>query len=254
MNKGLHTDVFKGNAKKIEMSRYIDLDIYHRVERTHPFYVEMVGEMCDQISNNVEAVAQPRILEIGAGTGLLTAEILKLGNMRIDAVELDEECCTILEKYVSDPRCKCICDNAVTFSDTEKYDVVVSSFAHDHIHYDQRYDFAKNIKKNLKPGGVYIMGGEVLPYYTNDIERAKALYDYHGFIVDKALRDRNFEVAQIEINALKSGLDMTGDFKRHEAMFEEEMGSSGLNMIVKKKIGPVDKNTVGGVFVYVYQK
>lgn len=254
MESKLKVDTFKGNAKKIEMSRYIDLDIYHRVEKTHPFYVEMVDEIFGYIGKLAKGKPEFRIMELGAGTGLLTAELLKINNVTIDAVELDHECCAILDEYVDSERCRCICDNAVTYSIQNGYDAVVSSFAHDHIHYDQRYEFALNIKKNLKPGGHYIMGGEILPYYQTDEERSKALYDYHCFIVEKALKDKNFEVAQIEINALKSGLEMTGDFKRHEAMFEEEMSSSGLKIALKKRIGPLDKHTVGGVFVYVYKK
>jgi hypothetical protein len=46
---------------------------------------------------------------------------------------------------------------------------------------------------------------------------------------------------------------MVGDFKRHEAMFEEELMSAGFKMLVKKKMGPVDRTDVGGVFVYVFE-
>lgn len=246
------SDRFKGNAKMIEMSRYIDLDIYHRVERTHPFYLEMVEEICGQLKTFLKGKREIKVVEIGAGTGLLTAELLKFPGVYTDAIEIDEECCKIHKKYVNDKRCNCICADAVTFCREGEYDVVISSFAHDHIHYDRRYDFVKNIRRNLKSGGIYIMGGEVLPHYVTEEERKRALYDYHCFIINKALKDRNFEVAQIEINALKSGLDMKGDFKRHEEMFEEEMASSGLRLTSKKKIGPQDAENVGGVFVYVY--
>ena len=97
------------------------------------------------------------------------------------------------------------------------------------------------------------MGGEVLPNFSTPEERGEALYTYHGFIVNKALRDRNFRVAQIEINALESGLDMVGDFKRHEAMFEAEMNGE-LTLKYKKKIGPDQTEGIGGVFVYVLAK
>jgi len=46
---------------------------------------------------------------------------------------------------------------------------------------------------------------------------------------------------------------MIGDFKRHEAMFEDEMLSAGFKMKLKKKIGPIDRNDVGGVFVYIFE-
>ena len=61
------------------------------------------------------------------------------------------------------------------------------------------------------------------------------------------------QLSELENNALKSGLDMVGDFKRHEAMFEEELESAGFKMLVKKKMGPLDRNDIGGVFVYVFE-
>jgi hypothetical protein len=68
-----------------------------------------------------------------------------------------------------------------------------------------------------------------------------------------ALRDDRVQLSELENNALKSGLDMVGDFKRHEIMFEEELRSAGFKMLVKKKMGPVDRTDIGGVFVYVFE-
>lgn len=251
--KTLVIDPFKGNADKIEMSRYIDLDLYHSVERTHPFYIEMVREIKKQLRSFAKKSERVNVLEFGAGTGILTAELMELENVHVDAVELDRECCKILSQHVRNNRCVPLCDNAVTYCRPGRYDAVISSFAHDHIHFKQSKRLAHNIRRNLRPGGIYIMGGEILPQYTTEFERTKALYRYHCFIIEKALRDRNFEVAQIEINALRSGIEKTGDFKRHEEMFEAEMASSGLRLLRKKKIGPVNDGSVGGVFVYVYQ-
>ena len=98
------------------------------------------------------------------------------------------------------------------------------------------------------------MGGELLPYFSNDVERKKSLFIYHNFIIDMALKENRVQLSELENNALKSGLDMIGDFKRHEAMFEHEMQSAGLRLIQKKKMGPLDRHDVGGVFVYVYER
>ena len=42
---------FKGNVDEFEMSRYIDLDLYHAVERSHPYYEEMITEILKEIRN-----------------------------------------------------------------------------------------------------------------------------------------------------------------------------------------------------------
>jgi 2-polyprenyl-3-methyl-5-hydroxy-6-metoxy-1,4-benzoquinol methylase len=239
--------------RQLEMSRYIDLDLYHEVEKTHPFYVEMIDEILGEIRKKYQkGKTRCKVLELGAGTGLMTEELAKLDFVDLDALELDSECCAILQQHTSQSGCNVIQGDAVTFSKPQHYDLIVSTFAHDHINYDQSTLFAKTIKQNLRKDGIYIMGGEIIPLFTNEESRAEALYKYHGFIINKALRDGHFEVAQIEINALKSGLHQVGDFKRHEEMFEQEMAAGSLNLISKKKIGPQELDNVGGVFVYIF--
>ncbi len=247
------TDLFKGNAKRIEMSRYIDLDIYHAVEKTHPFYMEMIGEIHNNIESLTSRCKEAALLELGAGTGLLTEELIRHKNLIIDALDVDHPICEILEKHVGSKIRKVLCEDAVTFCNKEPYDLVVSTFAHDHINFEQGPRFIANIRKNLKKGGHYIMGGEILPHFSDEKQRQEALYTYHGYIVNKALRERHFLLAQIEINALQSGLDLIGDFKRHEEMFEKEMLSANFKLKKKMKMGPLDLNNVGGVFVYVYE-
>ena len=132
-------------------------------------------------------------------------------------------------------------------------DLLVSTFAHDHIHYDKRFAFARNLFHNMKKGGRYVIGMEVLPYFSTEDDRKNALFKYHNYIIELALRENRVQLSELENNALKSGLDMIGDFKRHEAMFEEELKSAGFKMLVKKKMGPLDRTDVGGVFLYVFE-
>ncbi|MCW8914496.1 MAG: class I SAM-dependent methyltransferase [Magnetovibrio sp.] len=248
---------FGGNMQTFEMSRYIDLDLYHAVERTHPYYVEMIDEIQRLLGETSNGSDVLKAWEFGAGTGLATEEFIKHENLVIDALDLDSDCKAILESHIAPKaagRVNFILGDATTYKGEEPYDVVMSVFAHDHIPYEKGEDLAKNISDNLKPGGLYIIGGELLPFYTSEEERQEALHLYHGFIVSKALRDGYFELAQIEINALKSGLEKIGDFKRHEEQFEQEMLSQGFKMHTKTKLGPVDKNDVGGVFVYAFEK
>jgi SAM-dependent methyltransferase len=245
------TQDFGGNVQKIEMSRYIDLDIYHAVERSHPFYIEMTNRLLQVVDDTFPGKEPRRLLELGAGTGLATVEFAKLGYLSIDALEYDQECCQVLEGYAG-AKARVICGDAIVWRGDAPYDLVASVFAHDHIHYDRRFEFARNIRANLQPGGLYLMGGEILPTFDSDEEHREALYKYHGFIVETALRASHFEVAQIEINALKSGLYRIGDFKRHEAMFEEEMLSAGFAMTIKERIGPQHRDDVGGVYVYAF--
>ena len=60
---------------RLEMSRYIDLEVYHSVEKSHPFYQEMMDEILRVIKAERDKTGSVKILEIGAGTGLSTSEL-----------------------------------------------------------------------------------------------------------------------------------------------------------------------------------
>lgn len=234
-----------------EMSRYIDIEQYHAVEATHPHYVEMVQKILDILLKIKGAQSSFRILELGAGTGIATKKLCEITSIKLDAVEIDQTCFKKLEAHIGE-LANCFCEDATTFWNPVPYDAVVSVFSHDHIPPSLAGKFAMNIKRNLKKGGKYIMGGELLPFFANELDQKKALLDYHGYIIGQALADGNYEVAKLEIDALKSGIEKHGDFKRHESMFEEELFGAGLELCEKIKIGPLHLQDVGGVFVYVF--
>ena len=236
----------------IEMSRYIDLETYHQVEATHPFYPEMIDEIGRIFDRHAEAHAPRNILEFGAGTGLATAALAVHPHRTYDAVEIDANCWKLLEQNLGG-QVNCICDDAVTFRGKNGYDIAVSVFAHDHIPEDLGAQLARNIRGNLAEGGIYVMGGEILPHYKDEAGRREALHAYHGYIIDTALRSGSFEVAKLEIDALNSGLQRIGDFKRHEEMLEAEMLGAGFELVEKNKVGPLDQEGIGGVFVYTFK-
>lgn len=239
---------------QLEMSRYIDLELYHKVEKQHPFYVEMEEGILKQIRKACPGRRKYRVLEFGAGTGLFTQELLKIPNLEIDAVEVDRKCCKLLRRHLPGKNCRVVQESILTYCKEGYYDIIVSTFAHDHISYEQGVALVRNFKRNLRPGGLYIMGGEVLPHYKTKQQRREALYTYHGYIVDTALRAENFKIAQIEINALQSGLGCIGDFKRHEKLLESEFAAvPGVKPTSKIKVGPKKPAHVGGVFIYTYQ-
>lgn len=238
-----------------EMSRYIDLNLYHEVESSHPFYKEMTDKISEEIRKRCESGKTYRILELGAGTGLFTEQLLKIPNLYVTALELDLGCCEIMRKYLeNESNLNVVHGNALEYSEDKPFDFVVSTFAHDHIHWDYAEQFSANIQRNLTAEGLYFMGGEILPDYESVDEREKALYKYHGMIVDRALKNKDYRLAQIEINALESGVEMIGDFKRSANKFEAEMNTSGFSQEMKEKMGPLDQDDVGGVFVYAFKK
>jgi SAM-dependent methyltransferase len=237
-----------------EMSRYIDIDEYHAVERTHAFYEDMLAYIINDLKSMETQGEKIRVLEWGAGTGLVTEELAKLPHLDVTALEYDSECYEFLCKHIDDNSITCVHGDILTYYEENKFDVVLSVFAHDHVHYEKATGQVANIRRNLRDGGRYIMGGEILPKYETPEERAQSLISYHSIIVEQALAEQHFRLAQLEIDALESGVKMIGDFKRHEALFENEMESGGFSLNTKKKMGPLDKSDVGGVYVYIYDR
>ncbi|MFH1586684.1 MAG: class I SAM-dependent methyltransferase [Candidatus Diapherotrites archaeon] len=237
-----------------EMSKYIDISTYDEAEATHPFYGEMVSEMIGQI-RKTSAGKRSKLLELGAGTGLFTRELLKLPNLIIDALEIDGECYSYLGHKFGEQKINLIQGDAVFHSKEGHYDIIASCFAHDHTSsFGTRLDFSKTLAKNLAPGGIYVVGQEIIPKFSNMEERRRALRTFQGYIVWQAIQDGHEEVAGLELASLKSAVDETGDWKRHMEMFEEEMRHAGLKEIFRKKMGPADRDDIGGVYVFVYRK
>jgi SAM-dependent methyltransferase len=237
-----------------EMSRYVDIVEYHAVERDHAFYEDMLAYIINALNRFKVKGKKIRLLEWGAGTGLVTEELAKLDHLNVTALEYDSDCYNFLCKHLEGKGVDCVHGDILNYFDEGGFDIVLSVFAHDHVHYNKANEEAGNIRRNLRRGGRYIMGGELIPYYETLEERTKALVTYHSIIVDQALAEQNFRLAQLEIDALESGVKMIGDFKRHEVLFENEMETSGFNLSTKEKIGPLDKSDVGGVFVYIYER
>jgi|SRR3989344_3849368 len=239
--------------EKTEMSDYIDIAKYDEAEATHPFYPEMVEGMLGQL-RKAGGKNGANVLEFGAGTGLFTMEIVKIPKLRIDTVEIDKVCFKYLQRKFRDQKINLIHGDAVTYHKDNFYDATVSCFAHDHIKFDQRFDYAKNIARNLKDKGVYIVSHEIIPKFSNEEERFRALRTFQGYIVWRAIQDGHEAVAGLELDSLKPVIAGIGDCKRHMEMFIEEMSQAGLKQIFKQKMGPLDKDDVGGVYVFVYQK
>jgi len=234
-----------------EMSLSINTKDYDSAEETHPFYQEMVQEMLAQLKKHKKT----KILELGAGTGLFTKKLLKIPGIKIDALEIDEECFAYLKKKINGKNINLIEGDAVTYSKPGYYGAVVSCFAHDHTSsFKNRLVFAENLAKNLSKGGVYIVGQEIISEFKNKEGRRKALREFQGYIVWKAIQDGHEKVAGLELDSLKAAVEEKGDWKRHMKMFEEEMEHAGLKEIFRKKIGPLDRENIGGVYVFVYQK
>jgi hypothetical protein len=111
------------------------------------------------------------------------------------------------------------------------------------------------VKRNLVSDGLFIVGDEFLMDHNerSRTERDAALRTYHQYIIDCATREQHPQVASLEAKALESGLNLWGDFKMSCRHYEQQASASGLSLVSKEKIGPLDNDKVGGIYVYAFR-
>ncbi len=237
------------------LSAYLDLDEYNDHEEKHIYYVEMRRYMLDVISGyQKEAKRSVKVLENGAGTGLFSSHLLSIEGLNVTLLEPDERSRKVLQKQLGTRLKNHILEmGAEELTDNNYWDLVVSSFSHDHIKDGGR--LAHSIYNALKVGGIYISGVEILRDYESDDDRIDALYKWHSFVIDDAREKREMELAKLENEALVSGVNGIADFKKDIAHFEEDFNAVGnFKQIIKTKIGSLTKPGIGGVYVFGYQK
>lgn len=282
----LISEVFEGlstyNKVRVEMSEYIDVSEYDEHEEKHAFYKEMMAKMLEIFANHRQeyesktASSPLEVLEFGAGTGIFTMRLLENQKLsKLSALEIDWHCYkvlvsklkksdyketedvenplnTILKKNDGSRTIELYCADSRKFIPRGKFDYIFSSFADHHIKLEDKAKYFKNVKRNLKPGGSMIVGDEFLREHNpnNREEKEQALRDYHDHIIKIAENEGHYILAELEQQALDSGLEEKGDFKVSCSQYEKFLTDAGFKFR-KEKIGPLDRDDIGGIYVYV---
>ena len=236
-----------------EMSNYIDITEYDKHEEKHAYFIDMMLEMTYIFSENRgDSSKSYRILELGSGTGIFTKRLAKIPNVQVIAVELDEKCFQVLQQNLQNyPSVELINGNSCTYHSEEKFNYIFSSFSDHHIKPTEKHSYLQNIKRNLQPDGLFIVGDEFLPPHNPNDQTAwqTALSTYHHHIIAIAQQQGETILADLERKALRSGLEQNGDFKISCCQYEEFLLTNGF-AFTRKKIGPLNQDDVGGVYVY----
>ncbi len=264
----------------IEMSGYIVIDDYDQYEEKHAYYQEMMQRMINIFVEHSASQEKPcRVLELGSGTGIFTKRLASLPEIEVVAIEIDWVCYNKLQHKLKNYYTKVAIYNRDSriFRAEGNFQYIFSSFADHHIKPEDKAQYFENIKRNLAPGGMFIVGDEFLPPYnfSSRSELEKALKMYHNHIIEIAQQNAKRELdkidsqepqgeqvsieteamaylklVELEQNALEFGLEQKGDFKISCEQYEATLRTSGFEF-KKEKIGPLDQEDVGGVYVYI---
>lgn len=247
----------RGLNKTTEMSDYFDYGQYDKATRAHAFYQEMIGGMIESLKSQIyKTKGKLRILELGCGNGSLTDRLVQLPNVEILATDVDKNSIKFVKGRLKSNNLKIVRANALKIRAKSLFDVVIASWNYEHItNYKNGWKLGKSIAANLKDGGVYIEGAELVGPFKNESERQRTFLNYHEDIIDRALEVGNLDTAQIEYGALLSGLIGVSHFKRDKDTHVKEMEKGGLRLVIWKKFGPFTKKVgTAGNYLFVFKK
>lgn len=126
-----------------------------QVLKNIPKYPEMITALINAIPDNKD---NPKILDLGCGTGNITLKILeRFPKAEITCLDLSENMIQIAQEKLSEyDNITYIVDDFTKTEITDKYEVIVSSLALHHIPNDEeKEDMYKAIYDALKNGGVF---------------------------------------------------------------------------------------------------
>lgn len=119
---------------------------------------------------------QPSVLDIGAGTGLLSAYVLEKNPFaELTLIDISENMIEQAKKRLKDnPSVTYIVGDYSQYPFAEKYDLVVSSLSIHHLSDEEKKQLYANIYKILNPDGVFVNADQVLgttPFLENLYKR-----------------------------------------------------------------------------------
>jgi len=137
---------------------------------------------------------QEHILEIAAGTGLWTHELLNLGQ-RITAIDAAPEMIAINKQEVASERVSYIESDIFAWQPTEQYDMVFFSFWLSHVPPEKLNPFLQTVYNALKPNGyVFILDSRRVDSST----ATDQVIPETGTSLQRKLNDgRTFEIVKI---------------------------------------------------------
>ncbi|OHD08424.1 MAG: methyltransferase [Spirochaetes bacterium GWD1_27_9] len=135
-------------------------------------FYNIIKEICHSTKEN------PKILDIGAGTGLLSKIILeKYPNAILTLIDISEKMLNIAkERFVNNQNINYIVCDYTKYEFKEKYDIVISSLSIHHLENKEKRKLYKKIYEILNNDGIFVNGDQFLSPYKENEEFCKKIW------------------------------------------------------------------------------
>ncbi|CAI6086815.1 Carboxy-S-adenosyl-L-methionine synthase [Cohnella sp. JJ-181] len=150
--------------------------------------------------------ASPRVLDLGAGTGLLAAMVRsKLPQARLSLIDMSESMLEVArQRFAGDPDVEyTVADYSAHTFEPGSYDIIVSSLSIHHLTHPAKQALFKKLYDALTPGGVFVNADQV----AGATEAADAYYRQRWLAeiaasgLSQAAIDASVERRAVDINA-----------------------------------------------------
>ena len=150
------------------ISQYLNIEHYARWRQQQDFYPQLVQQMlsvCQQHHNPQHQSA--RILEVGAKRHF--TQYLTKFTADVWALELDWVCFKKLEYNLANylPQITLEHKDSCAYDPPYQFDYIFSCLGDRQIEFTDKEKYFKNIKRNLRPNSLFIVGDEFLPPHNH---------------------------------------------------------------------------------------
>ncbi|AZN39645.1 class I SAM-dependent methyltransferase [Paenibacillus albus] len=137
----------------------------------------------------------PRILDLGAGTGLFASLLAqRYPNASLTLIDLADNMLDVARaRFDGNPNVEYVCADYTNFIAADKYDIVISGLSIHHLSDADKVQLYKNSYANLREGGVFINADQVLGHTPFIDERYKS--DWRGKVEASGLTEAEIAAA-----------------------------------------------------------
>jgi tRNA (cmo5U34)-methyltransferase len=160
------------------MSNQILKEKFNQNAKLYDKQRKLVIPCLDDLYNIIVELARseipgPKILDIGAGTGLLTYHLFKrYTRAKFTLIDLSDEMLNIAKQRFADkPNFKFITSDYLEYDFKDKFDIITSSLSIHHLKDEDKKFIYTKVYETLKEGGIFLNADQVLaPNTANELE------------------------------------------------------------------------------------
>ncbi|WP_232726063.1 class I SAM-dependent methyltransferase [Bacillus sp. FJAT-42315] len=106
---------------------------------------------------------QPTVLDIGAGTGLISAYLKeKFPEAQLTLIDLSEKMLEVAKQRFQDEEIDYVTADYTTYKFEQTFDIIISSLSIHHLSDEEKRKLYQNVYTWLNPGGIFINADQVL--------------------------------------------------------------------------------------------